>query len=92
VVFKRERLAVFCDGDFWHGRNWPQLKGKLSRGTNSRYWIDKIAFNKRRDVYVSRALKRQGWKVIRIWERDIIRDVGQEVKKIRALLRAGRHP
>jgi DNA mismatch endonuclease (patch repair protein) len=39
IVFYGARLAVFCDGDFWHGRNWPERKRKLSRGSNSEYWV-----------------------------------------------------
>src|SRR5947209_1948897 len=39
LVFKRARLAVFCDGDFWHGRDWPALRAKLLRRHNADYWV-----------------------------------------------------
>src|SRR5437870_1500194 len=50
LVFAEARLAVFCDGDFWHGRNWSALRKRLSRRSNARYWVAKIAYNIRRDA------------------------------------------
>jgi DNA mismatch endonuclease (patch repair protein) len=40
VVFSKASIAVFCDGDFWHGRNWQALKSKLDNGTNPTYWCE----------------------------------------------------
>jgi len=74
LVFMLARVAVFCDGDFWHGRQWTQLQEKLSKGHNQQYWCSKIAANRSRDRRVSRTLRRQGWKVIRVWETDIQKD------------------
>src|SRR6266446_6323651 len=45
IVFLRARIAVFCDGDFWHGRDWESRRQKLGRGTNSAYWLAKIQAN-----------------------------------------------
>src|SRR5438046_435492 len=45
VVFRKERVAIFCDGDFWHGRHWRRLSRKLEAGTNSSYWVRKIRAN-----------------------------------------------
>ena len=63
-VFSKEKLAVFIDGCFWHGCK------KCYRGPHSNlsYWKKKLLRNKKRDVFVSRGLQRQKWKVIRIWE------------------------
>src|SRR6267378_5587118 len=57
VVFRDARVAVFCDGDFWHGRNWTDLKVKLRKGANGPYWHAKIASNIRRDRRDSAFLK-----------------------------------
>lgn len=73
VAFRRARVAVFCDGDFWHGRNWTRLKGQLERRANAAYWIPKIAANRARDSRTRRELKRSGWLVIRVWETDVRR-------------------
>lgn len=74
IVFPRQKLVVFCDGDFWHGRNWRKLRKGLLHSANSEYWMQKISMNRRRDSLVTRQLKNLGWKVIRLWETDIQRD------------------
>jgi DNA mismatch endonuclease (patch repair protein) len=63
-VFRKERLAVFVDGCFWHGcpKHGTQPKG------NRAFWKNKFARNIARDVLVSRTLRRAGWRVVRIWE------------------------
>jgi DNA mismatch endonuclease (patch repair protein) len=72
IVFRGAKVAVFCDGDFWHGRNWTQLKRALARRHNCDYWIAKIARNRARDRQVTRELTRSGWIVVRYWEGDIL--------------------
>ncbi len=74
IVFLGARVAVFCDGDFWHGRKWQSLKGKLDHGTNGEYWSAKIATNIERDLRNTALLENSGWQVIRIWETDIKRN------------------
>jgi len=70
-VFSKERVLVFCDGDFWHGRNWTRLRLLLARRANAAYWIPKIRANRRRDTQTQRALERDGWRVVRVWEGDV---------------------
>ena len=84
IVFPRQRVAVFCDGDFWHGRNWSSLKSKLERGTNSSYWPAKIARNIERDERNTALLREAGWEVIRLWETDIRRDPVQAADVVRS--------
>lgn len=86
IVFYGARLAVFCDGDFWHGRNWPERKRKLSRGSNSEYWVKKIERNIERDAMNTEALEQSGWQVMRFWESDIHQDVDSVVEQIRSVL------
>ena len=63
---RRKRIAIFCDGDFWHGYRYGKKK-KPSK----KYWRDKIENNMRRDRKYSRNLRREGWSVLRLWEHDI---------------------
>lgn len=86
LVFPGRKVAVFCDGDFWHGRDWTQRKKKLARGNNGAYWVRKIERNIERDAEVSMSLRRLGWKPLRFWEHEIRSDVGRVVRKIRAAL------
>lgn len=72
IVFTRARLAVFCDGDFWHGRAWEARKAKLERGSNPDYWVRKIERNIERDAESTRLLLNAGWTVIRVWETDVV--------------------
>lgn len=92
VVFPGARLAVFCDGDFWHGRNWEARQAKLTRGHNAEYWLAKIGRNMQRDAEVTAALREAGWLVLRVWESDVKRDVGAVVAAIRASLAQAQRP
>ena len=74
IVFVGERVAVFCDGDFWHGRNWQRLSAQLQQRANAAYWCQKIRANMLRDRRTTRLLKEQDWCVIRLWEGDIKSD------------------
>jgi DNA mismatch endonuclease (patch repair protein) len=74
LVFRRAKVLVFCDGDFWHGRNWDTLKTQLERRHNADYWLAKIARNRQRDAQNTALLEQQGWQVIRLWETDVTAD------------------
>jgi DNA mismatch endonuclease (patch repair protein) len=67
-------VAVFCDGDFWHGRELDERIHKLGRGHNAPYWVAKISSNVARDRRHDEALERDGWLVLRFWETEIARD------------------
>jgi DNA mismatch endonuclease (patch repair protein) len=71
IVFPGRKLAVFCDGDFWHGRDWEVRRQKLRQGTNADYWVGKIERNLERDRQNTRLLEGLGWTVLRFWESDI---------------------
>jgi DNA mismatch endonuclease (patch repair protein) len=79
------RVAVFCDGDFWHGRHWRKLKRSLARRANPEYWIQKISANRRRDRQVNRTLTNEGWIVIRLWETDVLADPSRAARAIAQL-------
>ena len=86
LIFPTPRVAVFCDGDFWHGRDWGNLQAALCRRANPDYWIAKIAYNRRRDIEVTQRLTEAGWQVIRLWEGEIISDPGRAAQRVREFL------
>jgi DNA mismatch endonuclease, patch repair protein len=90
MAFTRARVAVFCDGDFWHGRHWEKLKAVLGKRANSSYWVAKIAYNIKRDARLRRALRRKGWRVFRFWETDIRNDPYRIARRLLTLVRKRR--
>ncbi|MBP7755947.1 MAG: very short patch repair endonuclease [Acidobacteria bacterium] len=86
LVFSRARVAVFCDGDFWHGKDWEQRRAKLAAGTNPSYWLAKVAGNIARDREQNRNLRRQGWTVLRFWESDIRADPERIAARVRRVV------
>ncbi|MBT9136198.1 MAG: Very short patch repair protein [Firmicutes bacterium] len=86
IVFARARVAVFCDGDFWHGRNWKELKSKLCQGTNAEYWLSKVESNIERDRLNNALLEADGWSVLRLWETDIKRDPQAAAELVREVV------
>ena len=68
-VWRRERVAVFVDGCFWHGCPWHGTKPS----SNKSFWREKLGRNRTRDVLVSRTLRQAGWRVLRIWEHTLPR-------------------
>ena len=83
-VFVKIRVAIFCDGDFWHGHNWAirglnSLNEELESYTP--FWRAKISRNVDRDVEVNTALEREGWLVMRFWE-SVIRESPEQCAEI----------
>jgi DNA mismatch endonuclease, patch repair protein len=89
LVFRQARVVVFCDGDFWHGRNWKQLQAQLRRRHNADYWLAKIARNRERDRENTIVLEEQGWVVLRFWESDIKKDPDSIALAIRKVVCPG---
>ena len=89
IVFTKLKVVVFCDGDFWHGHNWA-IRGQSSLQEElsgySKYWKDKILRNIERDEENNKALKAQGWRVVRIWESDIKNDLDRCVDTVKEAL------
>jgi DNA mismatch endonuclease (patch repair protein) len=77
LAFLVAKVAVFIDGDYWHGWRFPKWKSKLSP-----YWKDKIEHNRRRDRINFRKLRKNGWLVIRLWEHKIEKDAERCVRQI----------
>lgn len=74
VAFTRYKLAVFVDGDFWHGRDFESRKARLAVGNNGSYWVWKIEANMARDARQEIELRSLGWNFIRFWSSDVMKD------------------
>jgi DNA mismatch endonuclease (patch repair protein) len=84
IAFVREKVAIFCDNEFWHGYHWNELKQKI--GSNREYWIPKIERNIARDKLVTEQLQKQGWVVLRFWGQKVIRNADMCVEEIEKVL------
>ncbi len=80
IVIGKHKLALFIDGEFWHGHNWEEKKKKLK--TNKEYWIPKIEKNIARDYDASQKLEYMGYKVMRFWQHEIMKNPGACYLKI----------
>jgi len=87
IVLLKHRIALFCDGDFWHGRDVDVRFAKLARGHNAMYWIAKLQRNVERDRRQTRALEESGWLVLRFWETDVLRRTGEIADTVVATLK-----
>ena len=67
IALPRKKIAVFIDGDFWHGWQFSRKRGKLPK----KYWLKKIESNIQRDIRNRAKLRREGWKVLRVWEHQL---------------------
>lgn len=86
IVLVKYKIAIFCDSEFFHGKNWGNLKEKLKKSKNSDFWINKISNNIERDNNVDKQLMAMGWSVIRFWGEDIKKNTDVCVKTIEDLI------
>jgi DNA mismatch endonuclease (patch repair protein) len=82
IVFRRKKVIVFIDSDFWH----YNTKIFIMPATNVEYWEKKIQRNHERDKLVNKILKKEGWRVLRFWESDIKKNKSKIVDKIIKIL------
>lgn len=82
IVLTKYKIAIFCDGEFFHGKDWEVLKPKLEKSNNSEFWISKISRNRERDDEVNKKLLFQGWTVIRFWGDEIRQHTDECVKVV----------
>ncbi len=80
-VFRDRKVAVFVDGDFWHGWHFPTWRDKLSPR-----WEEKIEANRRRDARNARRLRRSGWQVVRLWEHQVVQDLPACIARVTSRL------
>ena len=79
-TFKKLKIAIFCDSEFFHGKDWE--KQKLRIKSNADFWLPKIERNMERDKKVNETLLKDGWKVIRFWGEDIKKNTELCVQQI----------
>jgi DNA mismatch endonuclease (patch repair protein) len=94
IVFPTEKVAVFVDGDYWHGRMVREqgvgvLQSYYTRKQQA-YWVGKLSRNVARDDRVTTELRALGWKVLRFWEGDIKKDVAPAARRIAVTVRRRR--
>lgn len=82
IALTKYKIAIFCDGEFFHGKDWEQRKYKIANGNNGTYWIKKISRNIARDEEVNKKLLFMDWTVIRFWGKDINHNVDECVRVI----------
>ena len=84
ISFKKYRLAVFIDGEFWHGYDWENRKNRIK--TNRDYWIPKIERNMQRDRENDLKLEAAGWTVLRFWSKQVEKELDFCIENIIAHL------
>lgn len=77
IVLTKYKIVIFCDSEFFHGKDWDVLKLKLKKSNNSEYWIKKIKRNMQRDDEINKKLSFMGWTVIRFWGKDILTNIDE---------------
>ncbi len=82
ICLTKYRIAIFCDSEFFHGKDWEVLKAKVEKGNNGEYWSKKIQENITRDNEKDKALNALGWTVIHFWGKDILKKTDVCVKVI----------
>ena len=80
IVILRYRIAVFVDGEFWHGKDWETRKMHLK--SNREYWIEKIEENMARDFRNNQLLTQLGWTPIHFWEKEVMKNLSACVTEI----------
>lgn len=84
IAILKHRIAVFVDGEFWHGKDWEIRKSRLQR--NREYWIEKIEENMARDVRVDEELRHRGWVPVRFWAKDALKNTDSCIEQILQLI------
>ncbi len=82
IVLTKYKIVIFCDSEFFHGKDWKILKEQLLSGKNSEFWIKKISRNIERDEEINKQLQFMGWTVLRFWGKDIKKNLDSCVKTI----------
>ncbi len=82
IVLTKYKIAIFCDGEFFHGKDWEVLKPRLEKGDNGSFWISKISRNRERDDEINKKLLFMGWTVIRFWGNDIKKNTDECIRVI----------
>ena len=86
IVIPKYKIAIFCDGEFFHGKDWEVLRVRLENSNNSDFWISKISRNRQRDDEINKKLLFMGWTVIRFWGHEIKKHTDECVKVVEEVI------
>lgn len=89
IVFKRLKIAIFCDSEYFHGKNWDKEKHRIK--TNTEFWHKKIEQNMLRDQIVNEELLKNNWKVLRYWGRAIEKNLDICISEIEKAVEDRKH-
>ena len=84
IAILKHHIAVFVDGEFWHGKDWDTRKVRLKR--NREYWIEKIEENMARDLRNDQLLIQSGWTPIHFWEKEVMKNLPACVSEIEEII------
>lgn len=84
IAILKYRIAVFVDGEFWHGKDWETRKDRLKR--NRAYWVEKIEENIARDMRDDRLLMQIGWTPIHFWEKEVMKNLPACIAEIEDMI------
>lgn len=82
IALTKYKIAIFCDGEFFHGKDWKIRKKKIFEGEHGTFWVDKIEKNIERDRRIDKELSSLGWTVLRFWGNDIKKNTEECLKTI----------
>jgi len=81
IAFPEYKIAIFIDGEFWHGKNYKNLKN-----TTSPFWVKKIEDNLKRDRRTARKLRKDGWHILHLWDKRVLRNPQQSLLRVKWFL------
>ncbi|MBE4950726.1 very short patch repair endonuclease [Chryseobacterium culicis] len=84
LTFKKKKLAVFVDSEFFHGKDWETEKERI--GTNKDFWHKKIERNMERDKLVNEFLNNNGWIILRFWSKEVKKNLDDCINQIEEIL------
>jgi DNA mismatch endonuclease (patch repair protein) len=84
LTFKRLKIAVFVDSEYFHGKDWDINKHRIK--TNRKFWWNKIKTNMQRDKEVNLQLRKQGWKILRFWSQEVNKNLRTCTGKVEQLI------
>ena len=82
IALTKQKVAIFCDSEFFHGKDWEVKKPKLEKSNNPDFWINKIERNMRRDLENDQKLQFLGWTVIHFWGGEIKKNLDECIRVI----------
>jgi DNA mismatch endonuclease (patch repair protein) len=86
IALTKYKIAIFCDSEFFHGKDWEILKPRLMKGKNSEYWVQKIERNMERDQEKDKELLFLGWTVIHFWGKDVLKNTDECLRVIEEVI------